>query len=607
MAGREEDGEEAVPFRPRYIEGVTLAMGTEDWDNLELFPDAVVEVNLTSSSVGSFADEWFTVLVTATSHTEDGIWIQGKLVGVGDADSEEEVRRVFALGDIHLCKSYPCSQEVAEGIHAQVIRVWNPANYSASWVTGDGKRLVTLAGKRVVQRGEERAKKRKQPAARGRDPGGSKNPGVKSDVGKGRGDAGRRQPKKPAPPRQVIEVLSDGEEQHPEREERGEDEFRANLRARLRSTKERILGKGRVESQPVKEEDVRHGREPGSSSYVVPKRLVAGTSLRRTEELFPALEDAKDTRDGDLRGSKKKRSGSASEVLLAQAVQSSKMQKAREKKKKKKKGPIRQLVDLLKGKKAKKRKQQDGGGDPGDPDDEDGGSGEESTSSAGNGQRSENGSGSEESCEAPLRKKANKEPGSVMRMLIKHAQEQLDRGALLEGDDVKPSLVSGVKITTYFALLIRPYHSNNSPLLRELYALGQAIDLLRSGRLPECADALASRYIAVHTALQEGTWQTAAQLELYPLEPTQSASTATMLQAHRHRRLVLKSQGINTNRWWGASGKGKGAQGEKGKKGDQKGKKGKGKGGGRDGNWNGKGNETNPWKDNKEDPGAKKT
>ena len=67
---------------------------------------------------------------------------------------------------------------------------------------------------------------------------------------------------------------------------------------------------------------------------------------------------------------------------------------------------------------------------------------------------------------------------------MKHAQLQLDRGALLESEGAQASITSGVKISTYFALLIRPYHTAGSPLLRELYALGQAIDLLRMGKLP---------------------------------------------------------------------------------------------------------------------------
>eukprot|EP00435_Cladocopium_sp_Y103_P015342 s342_g3.t1 len=44
--------------------------------------------------------------------------------------------------------------------------------------------------------------------------------------------------------------------------------------------------------------------------------------------------------------------------------------------------------------------------------------------------------------------------------------------------------------------------------------------------LAETADALASRFVAVHTALADGGWSTASQLEMYPLEPIQSASYA---------------------------------------------------------------------------------
>ena len=190
-----------------------------------------------------------------------------------------------------------------------------------------------------------------------------------------------------------------------------------------------------------------------------------------------------------------------------------------------------------------------------------------------------------------------------MELLVKHAQEQLDRGALLESEGARASLTTGIKISTYFALLIRPNHAPGSPLLRELYSLAQAIDLLRMGKLPEAADALASRFIAVHTALGDGNWLTASQLELYPLEPVQSTSTATMLEAQKHRRLVLKSQGLGGygNRWWGGTGRGKGNYSEKGKKGEPKGKnKGKGKGQSKEQSWGSK-NEANPWRENKED------
>lgn len=215
-------------------------------------------------------------------------------------------------------------------------------------------------------------------------------------------------------------------------------------------------------------------------------------------------------------------------------------------------------------------------------------------------------SDSEQSCEAPLRRKSLKRPGSVMELLVRHAQEQVDRGALMDGPGEEPGLTSGIKISTYFSLLIRPYYPAGSPLLRELYALGATIDLLRMGKLAECADALASRFLAVHTALAEGGWSTASQMELYPLEAVvQSASTATMLQARRHRKLVAKSQGWGEGSWYGQGrGRGSWSNTEKGKKGDGKGRgKGRGRSFGKDGN--GKKGDSNPWKDNKEEPPKK--
>eukprot|EP00435_Cladocopium_sp_Y103_P014177 s2345_g3.t1 len=188
-----------------------------------------------------------------------------------------------------------------------------------------------------------------------------------------------------------------------------------------------------------------------------------------------------------------------------------------------------------------------------------------------------------------------------MTMLVKHAQEQLDKGALLEGEGEAAGLTTGVKIGTYFALLIRPYYPANNALMRELYSLGQTIDLLRSGRLPETADALASRFVAVHTALTEGGWSTASQLELYPLEQVRSASTATMLQAHKHRRLVQKSEGYTPGRWnYNPNNKGKGnSWQEKGRKGDAKGRgKGKNKSPSKKG-------DVAAWKDSQEEPPKK--
>jgi hypothetical protein len=254
--------------------------------------------------------------------------------------------------------------------------------------------------------------------------------------------------------------------------------------------------------------------------------LMAGTHLVPGQGTRLALEGSGGTRDGEENNwmQKIKKGGSTSVQLLAQAVQSAQIgERRRKKKEKEKKGPIDQLVKLLKGergdkKKKKKKKRKDrprqgGDGllrvkpDPGGS----GGSGSsssdsESSSAAGGGKEGDSGEDSDLSCEPPLKKKASKDPGSVLAMLVRHAQEQLDKGALMEEEGSRSSVVTGIKIATYFGLLIRPYHPQGSPLLRELYSLAQAIDLLRQGRLPEAGDALAARFIAVHTALGEGGW-----------------------------------------------------------------------------------------------------
>ena len=127
-------------------------------------------------------------------------------------------------------------------------------------------------------------------------------------------------------------------------------------------------------------------------------------------------------------------------ALLAQAVQATSQEaKARrdKRKAKEKDSPLHQLVELLKGKggsKKKKKKKdrhrrllhEEVKADP-DPPDGSGSSGSSSSSSPAAGRkRGKSDSDSELSFEPPLRKRAMREPGSVMEMLVKHAQQQMD-------------------------------------------------------------------------------------------------------------------------------------------------------------------------------------
>ena len=73
--------------------------------------------------------------------------------------------------------------------------------------------------------------------------------------------------------------------------------------------------------------------------------------------------------------------------------------------------------------------------------------------------------------------------------------------------------------------------------------LAVCLDELRGGELGRLGDSLASRFLAIHTAGNEGSWRSAQYLDLNPLEPTQGASTSLLLEAKKHEKLVNKSHG----------------------------------------------------------------
>ena len=579
------------------IEGAPIEQGSTAWGTLRPPVDSVVEIALANSSLSLSVEElWCAVLVTSVEEQDDGsaLILGHYLGGEDEIAGEEAVKELWDTG-LHLCQFDPCPSAVNGGIHVTRVRVWKPATFKPPYLTEEG----ALKLKEAVARFKKKAPPVRRGALRGA--------GVKAAAKRKAAPkvTPKDTPKVKVDPKVIVVSDDDLDDYEPEEEEDGKTGRlkRGALRKMLQETKQRIFG-GRSKEEA---EEFGGGARARPSKPAAPRRgLTAGTSLVPHQGAAVALSIPEDTRGTGMKswvqklGQKK----DCSSVLLAQAVQSAE-RAAKKRKKDRKESPLEKVVALLKGdrkKKKKKKKKKEGlKKDPDDPGDSSS-SGEES-SSEDQGGGDEKGEESETSCEPPLKKKASRRPGSVMEMLVRHAQEQLDRGSLLDPGEGDATMTQGVKVATYFALLIRPYFATGSPLLRELYSLAQAIDLLRAGRLPEAADALAARFVAVHTALSEGHWGTASQLELHPLEPTQSTSTATMLQAQKHRKLVWKSQGFVPQRNWGGPGRGKGYQNEKGKKGGGKEKgRNKGRGGYKGNDWqqNGKG-EGNPWKDNKEE------
>ena len=323
---------------------------------------------------------------------------------------------------------------------------------------------------------------------------------------------------------------------------------------------------------------------------------------------MPALED---TKDSTMKGWQNQ--------LLQQAVKTAKQKRSKEKAERKKqalKNPGRQLARILtkviqfpgqppqqpgggnksqssQKKKAKKRKARRRRANrlPGDPSSSPGSSGSDSSGSGSlpaweSGGEEGSSSSDDKKMVAPLKRRSQKKPGSVLQMLLDHARSQLDQSAKVgynQGEEL--AITKGVKIGSYFAVVVRPQLGQSMGQAREMHHLGQCIDLLRQGDLDLLGDALASRFMAIHQAALDGSWVTARHLEVHPLEEGSAAGPEVVLQAKRHARLAAKVAPGDQTHWTqqskGRGGRGRGApwqeQPSEAKGKGKKGAKGKGK------------------------------
>lgn len=230
--------------------------------------------------------------------------------------------------------------------------------------------------------------------------------------------------------------------------------------------------------------------------------------------------------------------------------------------------------------------------------------------------RSSSRGGSSESSDssllAPLQRKSKQNPGGVLKMLLKHARMLMDQDTAVDVGE-EDGLGGGVRMTSYFSLMLRPYHPTSSRDTKELYLLATTIDQLRMGKLGALGDALASRFIAIQTAMSEGTWRSAQYLEMHPLDSGTPAPVPLLLEARKHAKLVDKSQRQEDYRGgrgnWRTDDRNKWQQDDWNKGKGGKGKKGKGKGRGRNqwsqqqGGWDYGNNQGNWWNKQKEDKG----
>ena len=181
----------------------------------------------------------------------------------------------------------------------------------------------------------------------------------------------------------------------------------------------------------------------------------------------------------------------------------------------------------------------------------------------------------------PLKRRSQKDPGSVLRMLEEQAYEFLSRDGVVDALEEGAEPSQRPKLVTYYQLALRPGLDPKGRDSKELALLCRSLDLLREGKLDALADTLAARLIAVETATRQG-WPVARHLEISTNEEEGTAPAHILLAAQRHGKQVEKAGGKGSyyragswaQDWYSESrpkGKGKDQKG-KGKKGKPKGK-----------------------------------
>lgn len=141
----------------------------------------------------------------------------------------------------------------------------------------------------------------------------------------------------------------------------------------------------------------------------------------------------------------------------------------------------------------------------------------------------------------PLQRKANREPGSVLRMLLQNVAVALAEAAV--GGEAERSYLGGRgnQLSSYFQIVARPQMTGKIRDLRELETIARCLDYLKEGKLAEVGDALAGRFMAVEAAALTNSWQDAQHLEVIPAHHGGVTSPAVLLQAQRHAKQVEKA------------------------------------------------------------------
>ena len=272
---RQDDGILLLGVR----EGEEVSVGDTGWGLILAPPGTVLEVCTAGSSVGFGTEDWFAVLITESTRTEGGSRIvSGKLLGCDNASLERGALETFGTDHIHLCGEDPCTAlDEPHWVHVTRVRCWTPRNFTADYLSQEGKRLLGAAAKPA-------GKRKAAPKA---GAGSKKTPlkGAPKSVGKKKKIEAEEEDDRDSA---VVSLLSEEEREEEEPGPAGAPD-KSKLRRLLRRTKERIVG-GRATARPRKEgEDLAGGAGPSySPSPPAGSKMVAGTSILGDRLLCPS-------------------------------------------------------------------------------------------------------------------------------------------------------------------------------------------------------------------------------------------------------------------------------------------------------------------------------
>ena len=621
------------------------------WYALTLGPGMVIEVLLPPHMTGGREDIWAGFLVVESVLSEGldcSLVVTAKSLGCSDGDIAKQLSSWFnrRAGQIHLCLVPTCTEFGDCVVHTTRVRTFSAAGFQRTYMTAASMRQLKKWQQELGFVDEGPGGEEETPETPGEAT--PSQPGKRKEK---EGKEGDRAPFPPAPPAEEGKAPR----RRRRKEEAGfPEEERRKLRERLEEARSRMTGRldrtgaGSLaeplidveapielsssegyspsprepaikEEAPLLTRTKKKKEKPVALDLGGPRRALAlqGAALRRPGALRKKDAPAKGHPErpssagvlalqNEQAGTSAATTSSLQKQLMARAAETMKDRKDRRKEKKGSKDPGKQLALILtkvmgkknkKSKKKRRRKKKNGLGPGGPPGGSSGSSGGSQSTSSGGGFGSDSGEESTSSeasrkMEPPLKRKAMTHPGSVLRMLVEHAREKLDQTAKVAvGRKEEEDATSGVRLTSYFALVVKTQLAGGAPQLRELHLLAHAIDLLRGGELDTLGDLLASRFVSLHQAGLDGNWSAAKHLEMIPFEESSAAGPAIVLQARKHAKLAAQVAG-NDPRPWGSSkgkGRGRGSWEESQWSGDQrgKGKKGdKGRGRGK-GNWKG--------------------